>query len=278
MDDTEIKKLLALQSREAVQRSWLCPDEIQLAAYVDQRLGDAARNPIEKHVAGCDFCLSQVAFLTQAADSTDNVETPAQLVSKARRLVSQKPGSILNWRWRWAVSAAAVACFALLFVLVALQMRKSRSVSVAGPLIAQQTTPELPASVQPTVAAPTSRSEPAAPMPTPKSKSIQAPAVRSKASAELLPKLITPRDGAILRRTDLDFQWAPVSEAIFYEVRIMSTEGSLVFEGQTEDTRIKLGSAAPLVAGTKYFVSIRAHLRQGKTANSGVVSFQLAAR
>jgi hypothetical protein len=278
MDETEIKKLLAVQPRESVQRSWHCPNESQLAEYVKQGFSDAARNSIEKHITHCDFCLSQVAFLTQAEDWADASEAPAQLVSKARQLVSQKPKSILNWDWRWAASAAAVAGFALLFVIVALQWRKSQSESVAGPLIAQQTTPEPPALTQPRVTPPVSRTEPTAPLPTAKAKSMPPPTVRSKAGAQLLPKLTTPRDGAVLRRSDLDFQWEPVSDAIFYEVRVMSTEGNLMFEGQTEETRLKPGPTAPLVPGTKYFVVIRAHLRQGRTANSSVVSFQLAGR
>jgi hypothetical protein len=279
MEDTEIKKLLRVQSRLAGRRGWRCPDEVQLAAYVAQRLSSSARNSIEAHVADCDFCLSQVAFLTQSADWANSVDVPANLLSGARSLVARKPSRGINWGWRWAVSTAAVACFALLFFLVALQLRRQQSVSPpSGPLVAQQTSPERVPSPQITVASPPSRPEPTQPVQTPKAKSTQAPMVRSKTAEDLLPKLISPRDGAVVRREDLEFRWEPVSDAIFYEVRVMSAEGDLVFEGQTENTRLKLGSSAPLVPGTKYFVVARAHLRQGKAAKSGLVSFRLAAQ
>lgn len=276
MEDTEIKKLLQVQSGQAGRRGWRCPDEIQLAAYVAQRLSSSARTSIEAHVADCDFCLSQVAFLTQSADWANSEEVPAQLLSGARKLVTRKPSKVINSGWRWAAATAAVACFALLFVLVALQLRKHQSVSTTSPLVAQQTSPELVASPQITVAPPALRLEPSQPVQTPKAKSTQTPVVRSKTAEDLLPKLISPRDGAVVRREDLEFRWEPVSDAIFYEVRVMSAEGDLVFEGQTEDTRLKLGSTAPLVPGTKYFVVARAHLRQGKAAKSSLVSFRLA--
>lgn len=277
MEDTEIKKLLQVQSGQAGRRGWRCPDENQLAAYVAQRLSSSARNSIEAHVADCDFCLSQVAFLTQSADWANSEEVPAHLLSGARKLVTRKPSKVINLGWRWAATTAAVACFAVLFVLVVLQLRKQQSVSTtSGPLVAQQTSPELVASPQITVAPPALRLEPSQPVQTPKAKSTQTPVVRSKTAEGLLPKLISPRDGAVVRREDLEFRWKPVSEAIFYEVRVMSAEGDLVFEGQTEDTRLKLGSTAPLVPGTKYFVVARAHLRQGKAAKSSVVSFRLA--
>lgn len=277
MEDTEIKKLLQVQRGQAGRRGWRCPDENQLAAYVAQRLSNSARNSIEAHVADCDFCLSQVAFLTQSADWANSVEVPAHLLSGARNLVARKPSRGINWGWRWAATTAAVACFALLFVLVALQLRQQRSVSTtSGPLVAQQTSPELVASPQITVASPPSRPQPSQAVQTPKAKSTQTPVVRSKTAEDLLPKLISPRDGAVLRREDLEFRWEPVSDAIFYEVRVMSVEGDLVFEGQTENTVLKPGSTAPLVPGTKYFVVVRAHLHQGKAAKSNVVSFRLA--
>lgn len=277
MEDTEIKKLLQVQSGQAGLRGWRCPDETQLAAYAAQGLSSSARNSIEAHIADCDFCLSQVAFLTQSADWANSVEVPAYLLSLARSLVARKPSRGVNWGWRWAATAAAVACFAVLFVVTVLQLRTPQP--LRGPsdaIVARQTLPEPVNSPQITVASAPSRLETSHPVQTPKAKSFQPPVVRNKTAGDLLPKLLSPRDGAVVRREDLEFRWESVSEAIFYEVRVMSAEGNLVFEEQTGDARLKLGSTAPLVPGTKYFVVVRAHLRQGKAAKSGLVSFQLA--
>lgn len=277
MEDTEIKKLLQVQRGQGGRRGWCCPDEIQLAAYVAQRLSGPARNSIEAHVADCDFCLSQVAFLTQSADWANSVDVPANLLSGARNLVARKPSRGINWGWRWAATTAAVACFALILVVIVLQLRRQQSVSTtSGPLVVQQTLPERVPSPQITVVAPPSSPEPSQPVQPPKAKATQTSVVRSKTAEDLLPKLISPRDGAVVRREDLEFRWEPVSEAIFYEVRVMSAEGDLVFEAQTENTRLKPGSTASLAPGKKYFVVARAHLRHGKAAKSSFVSFRLA--
>ena len=277
MEDPEIKKLLQVQSGQAGRRGWRCPDEIQLAAYVAQRLSSSARNSIEAHVADCDFCLSQVAFLTQSADWANSVEVPAPLLSGARKLVARRPSRVINRGWRWAATTAAVACSALVVVVIVLQLRRQESVSTtSGPLVAQQNRPEPVTSPQIAVAPPAPQLAPSQTVQTPKTKSPQTPVVRSKTAADPLPKLISPQDGAVVRREDLEFRWEPVSDAIFYDVRIMSAEGNLVFVEQTEDTRLKPDSTAPLVPGTKYFVVARAHLRQGKAAKSSVVSFRLA--
>ena len=276
MQDSEVKKLLQLQRRQAGRRSWCCPDEIQVAAYVARRLSDPARNSIEAHVADCDFCLSQVAFLTQSGEWANSVDVPANLLAGARNLVARKPTRGINWGWRWAVSAAAVVCFA--FFLVALQLRRQQVTRPSGSLVAQQTSPESIPSPQIVAASPPSRSETSQPVQSPKSKTTQTqtPMVRSKTTEELLPQVISPRHGAVVRREDLEFRWEPVPEAIFYEIRVMSVEGDLMFEGKTEDTKLKLSSTAQLVPGAKYFVVARAHLRQGKAAKSNLVSFRLA--
>jgi hypothetical protein len=275
MEDGEIKKLLQAQPGQA-ERRWRCPDETKLAAYVSQRLSGSARNSVEAHVADCDFCLGQVAFLTQSADWVSAEAVPTQLMSRARKLVTSAPRKPINLGWRGAVSAAAVACFALAFVLLALQLRKQPSVfPTTGPFIAQAS-PQPVASPQITVAPPALSLESTRPVPTPKLRSTQTPMVRGATVAELIPKLISPRDGAVIRRENLEFRWEPVSEAISYEVQIMSAEGDVVFAGQTENTILKPGSTAPLVPGMKYFATIRAHLRQGKAAKSSLVSFKLA--
>lgn len=277
MEDKDIEQLLQVKQVDAGRRGWRCPDETQLAAYVAQRLNVSPRNTLEAHLADCDFCLGQVAFLAQSADWTNLENVPAHLLRRAREVVARKSAKTINLGWRWAATAAALACFALLFVVVALRLRTQDSVSrPSDALVAQQTSPE------PVISPPTAAASPPARLPgtlpgqAPPAKSSQTPTVRSVVAEGMLPKLITPRDGAMLRRENLEFRWQPVSDAIFYEVRVMSVEGDLVFEGQTETTNLKLDSITALVKGTKYFVRVRAHLRLGKAAESSVVSFRIA--
>lgn len=272
--EEEIKKLLQSQRDPDEHRGWSCPDEIRLAAYVDQNLSGSERNSVEAHIADCNFCLDQVAFLTKSSAWQDAEEIPAGLLSKARNLVRGKRGKAVNWGWRWAVASAAFTGLVLLVGVVALQRRGRELLPTDQTLVAKNS--PTPAEPVPIVEPSTLRPKPTPDKQIPKAKSQQPSEVRSDPSAALLPKLLSPRDGAAVKREDLEFRWAPITEAIFYDLRITTAEGDVVFEEQTEDTVLKPGSVASLIPGTKYFATIRAHLPSGKTVNSGVMSFRLA--
>ena len=276
MDITKIKQLLRFQTREDLRRGWRCPDEMELAGYVSGPGDSQNKKSIETHLADCDFCISQVAFLTRSAEWNDAVDVPASMLSRARNLVVGKPNRLNRWNWqsnwRWTATAAALASLALLVVVIALQWQKS----LTGPddgFVALDNPPVPVPSTRITTPSPERREAEA---PSRKVKPAQSPIVRSEGPDELTPKLIMPSNGAILQSRNLEFKWAPVSDVIFYEVRIMSADGDLVFEQRTENTSLKPGAGAQLSPATKYFVSVRAQLRQGKASKSSVVSFQVA--
>ncbi|HEX6626207.1 MAG TPA: hypothetical protein VF064_20995 [Pyrinomonadaceae bacterium] len=80
----------------------------------------------------------------------------------------------------------------------------------------------------------------------------------------------------MLKRGVAEFRWQPAADALFYEVFVVTAAGDIVLEQRSEATRLPLPADAPLTPGAKYFVWIRAHLREGKTVNSSVVSFRVA--
>ncbi len=249
MEDTEIKKLLRVQ-KQSGERGWRCPDEIQLAAYVTKRLDSSARSSVESHIADCDFCLSQV--------------------------LTRKPANTVNWGGRWISATAAVACLILLAVVVVVQLRRRETVSPSnGPFIAEKIEPPPVASPQFASTPPALRPEPSPATQVPKAKSTRTGEVRSMTPKEIIPRLLSPKEGAAVRWEDLELRWQPVSDTIFYEIRLMSASGDVVFAQQTENTSLKPGIAGSLVPGTKYFIIVSAHLREGKTIKSGVVSFRL---
>src|SRR5215467_13452037 len=88
-----------------------CPDENQLAAYVDQQLIGAERERVESHLAKCDPCLQQVGFLTNQTQITAE-PAPAWLLQHAKQLMTLPLGTspVL---WRWAVAAAVIAVVAI---------------------------------------------------------------------------------------------------------------------------------------------------------------------
>jgi hypothetical protein len=274
MDEQDLKELLQSRGIKTARRGWRCPDETQLAAYVDLKLQGSTREFVEKHVADCDFCLQQISFLAQAADWTEAVEVPAPVLRGARDLVPRKSRSMANWRW--AAASAAAACLVLLLGFIALRFRTQPAVNApSGPLVAQQHQPDI---------APVPRTTPALPRPAPthtteKPRSAEpvAPETR-RPGQDLLPTIIFPHNDATLQRTELDFRWQPFPDTVFYDIRVVTAEGDLILESKTEDTHLRIADNIPLQPGTKYFVSVRAHLRQGTTVKSGMVSFRISER
>lgn len=271
MDEKDLKELLRGRRNRAFRRGWRCPDDMQLAAYVDCQLGGADRESVEAHVADCDFCLSQVSFLAQAADWTASAEIPTPGLGRARNLVPRRAGSTMNWGWRWAAASAAAACVVLLVVFVALRLRTQQVVNPpSGPLVAQQRQPDMVSQTTPVIPrpVPTHSAEKRGPV---------APVIR-RGAQDLSPTVVFPRNGATLRRSELDFRWESLADAVFYDIRVVTAEGDLVLESKTEDAHLRMADDIPLQPGAKYFVSVRAHLREGKTVKSSIVSFRISER
>ena len=280
MEENDLKDLLMSQRNRPLRRGWRCPNETQLAAYADCQLDSAAREFVEAHLADCDSCLGQVSFLVQSADWADVAEVPAQMLARARNLVPARPVRVTMWGWRWTAAVSTTACLVLIIaVILAVKLSKRESVSAPEvPLVAQQREPEIAPfpNTLPAPAAPGSAPAVRTTAPKPKPVRPTAPSLRNQERNGALPKLIFPRDGAVLRRGELAFRWQRISDALFYDVRVLTADGDLVFESKTEDTRLQPASDVPLPAGAKYFVLVRAHLRQGRTATSSIVSFRIS--
>jgi hypothetical protein len=246
---------------------------VQLAAYVDHQLPASSREIVGDHVADCEFCLNQVAFLSQAGDWADAEMVPARLLGRARDLAPQKAG-MTAWGWRWPAATTAAACLLLVFALIALRFWKDPRANVPSePLVAQQHPEMVPA--PPATPAILSHN----PVPSPgklRSPEPVAPEIRSQAHNPS-PTMIFPRYGARVRRSELDFRWEPFPDAAFYDITVATAEGNLVLETKTEDTHLRIPDDIQLQPGAKYFVSMRAYLRQGKTVKSSIVSFSVSA-
>jgi len=75
-----------------------CPDEHDLAAYVEQQLIGAERERVESHLAKCDRCLQQVGFLVKNADGVAR-PVPARFLAGAKQLDTAAPrNSPIAWQ------------------------------------------------------------------------------------------------------------------------------------------------------------------------------------
>jgi hypothetical protein len=226
-----------------------CPDEHQLAAYVDQQLIGAERERVESHLAKCDSCLQQVGFLIKQAEGVA-APAPVWLLRRAEQL---QTAARRNWpaAWKWA-SAAAVIAFVAISAAV---WREARPNHV-------EERPAIVATAQ----------QPQAPDMPNNAISETETSVRSGWPHVSLPTVRSPQPGATVHASDFVIRWEPIANAAAYEVRVVTAGGDLVWSKRVQQTSVNPPSQI-LRPGMKYFVWVRALLPDGKTQQSAAISF-----
>lgn len=260
MNEGEFVRLLAELPRRGEVRSWGCLSDTELAAYVDGGLKGRAKQRAEEHLADCGPCLEQIRFLVRA-DEGEALETvPHHLMEQALALGRRK--TFVRWPLRWGTVAAATAAAAVVLVL--------RTPSPEAP-----TVPPLPV-VVPTNEAPAGVPPPGpARVPAPAPAQPELPKVRSRSAGPIELEQISPPPDSVVPRGSLEFRWRPVPRSLFYEVRLATAEGDLIWEGKATDTSLRPPDDLPLQGARKYFVWVRAYLPEGKTVRSRALAFSV---
>lgn len=225
-----------------------CPDEHDLAAYVDQQLIGAEREQVESHLAKCDSCLQLVGFLMKQSQVVAGA-VPASLVHRAEQLeTSAYEDASFSWKW---VSMAAVIAIVAIGVVVSRKVR---------PRIEEQ--PAIVSTAQ----------QQSAPIIRDKKKSGADAAVRSVSPPASLPRVLSPQPGAIVHPSDFTIRWEAVPNAVAYEVRVVTADGDLVWHKQVHENSV-IPPRQMLRPGLKYFVWVRVWLAEGKTQQSAAIGF-----
>jgi hypothetical protein len=99
-------------------------------------------------------------------------------------------------------------------------------------------------------------------------------AVRGSAD-EAGPRLITPAAEAVIDATRLELRWTVVPTAVFYEVRITTDDGDLVWSGRASASEIRIPTGVSFSPGRRYFAWVTAHLAGNRTLRSAAVPFQV---
>ena len=241
--------------------SWRCPAEEQLAAYVENRLTEQRRQRIEGHVSKCAHCLGHVAFLLKVGE-LQAPEVPADLLRRVQQPPVELPRSGPLWRW-----APVGALAASLAIAVSIMVRQPDH-----PLPQRPSTPAAPA-----VAADHSSGQRLTAQTLPESQLPRTPGrqTRNANSLAAAPLLIAPRAGSVVDRTDFELRWKDVPRALFYEVRIATSEGSLVWKTRVEQTSLRVPAEIQLRPGQSYFVWVRAYLPEGKVVRTEASPFSV---
>ncbi len=249
MSDEDLSKRLFGNSNDQIpHRRWSCLTDHTLAAYADGGLGNLRKPWVEFHLAGCQRCRVLVAEAVKAQTEMDLPLPPGELRWKAIGLAGR---SSAPRRRVWAPAGALVV--AALLVAVAVLLRKP-----------EQLITQLPPSPSAPLLA---KSEPAVAPRIPVRE-----IVRKNTSEEPLPSIVLPRPDSVVTRERLKFAWKPIPHSRYYEVRVVTTDGDLVWEGQTEKSDLQPPSDVALQNGS-YFVWITAYLADGRVAKSSPVKF-----
>lgn len=267
--ERKLRRFFKTHSKIRDRRRWGCLSESDIAAYVDHRVTGGEKDRIEAHLAGCDFCLGQAAFLARLNEAPIPASVPISLLSRAQELARPRSRLGFGWPWRWEAVAATVAGLAVVAIL---SLRNPER--VVPPL--QPPTVAAPASQAPSGTTPEAPSVPAPSVP---SASAPVPTVRQGTTtpSRSTPALIFPRPNTTLPAGQIEFRWIGVRSALYYEVRLVTADGDLVWEYRTEGTSAALPADVNLPTGQKYFVWVQAFLAEGKTVKSTAVAFTPAA-
>jgi len=239
MNPEELESALK-DAPETARRGWRCPANEVVSAYTDGALDANGRAVFENHLAGCGFCLGQVAALAKLS-AEPPPEVSNSLLTRAMEIVPGMPAR-RSPRWQWGLAAAATAG---IVIMIAPLMRNGHVMRDSH--------------------------APAPPVPEP--RDIR----RAPSYASARPEIEFPREDAAVNAADLEVRWTPLEGTLFYEVTVVTPEGDIVWQAQADAPHLRLPPAAPLMAGHMYYVSVRAYLAQDKTVQSTPVRFDLSA-
>lgn len=238
MNRVELKSMLR-RSTDATERQPDCPVDEKLASFMDGGLSEQELEHLMNHLADCTFCLERVGMLSRARDADTPARVPELLLTRSRKLAAPRQtaaarNDTFGVAARWAAAAAVVLAIGL----------------VARPALVPD------------------------PQSTPAGQ--QVPDYRQTRNFNpnaLGPGILSPPEGATISSRNGLFRWSTVPDSLYYQVRIVSDEGDLVWQERVDGTEWTLPPSLALVPGAEYFVRVDAYLTESKALNSDFVAF-----
>lgn len=236
-----------------------CPDVARLAAFVDQAAG-ADEAPIVHHLARCQDCRAQIAFLMRMQRSAPEMQVPSAWLRKVEAITADpaKASPMRSW--------VPIGVLAVVAVVVAVMLVRPLSHVSAPPV--RVTTP----TQQPQVVA----SAAPAPRPFTTDRKKEREVVRGSKPAVSL-RITAPAEGSHIAPGS-NIRWHGVENSMFYEVNLLSADGELLWKAKVEAAQADLPADIAIPTERKCFLLIRAYLPDGETVESGPVGVVLQPR
>ena len=243
MEREKLSELLHILPTGAARRGSDCPDDNVFAAYLDRELPAAEHQQIAMHVADCDFCLSQAGLMTRLQKSATEFAPGEFAMARAKRLGKHFKRAAISDAGRWASAAVILLAVFLIFRLdpSGIEQQDNAASSPAGLI----------------------------------SGTIDGRDTRNHSPAKLELQVLAPVDGAALDPGTLTFAWNGIPGSLYYDVRIVTDSGDIVWQSKVETTRLNLPDSLQLEPDTDYFFRVDAHLASAKDISSPHVLFSI---
>jgi Putative zinc-finger len=233
----------------SASRTWRCPKEELLAAYLEGTMAVQGKSRLESHLADCERCRILVADIVKLRRLEPPL-LPLGLMQRALMLCSPKSRAR---RWRWIFVPAAATAAVLFAAIVINNRRTPQPIAALSP----------PASSAPLIA----KSQ----TPLERSPSVE-DVVRKGTVPGLSPTVISPQSDGVITSIKATFRWSPVALSRYYEIHLTRQDGDLIWEANSEKTVLRLPGDITLKNGP-YFVWITAYLQDGRVAKSQPTKF-----
>ena len=247
--DEDFSAMLMGTEQELPKRKWTCPGDATIAAYVDGVLGKLGTRWTEFHLSSCPRCRLLLAGVVKTQREAHSPLPPVELMQRAISLAQRRPAAPRRWIWVAATTTAATVLFAASTIV----LHRPEQLTL---LLPRAPSPPLIAKSEPPVAARARVPE----------------ILRKPRTGEVIPSILSPMPDSVVATGQLHFSWKPLSQVRDYAVRVVTADGDLVWEGQTEKSSLQFPPDVRLAAGS-YFVWITANLADGRSAKSSPVRF-----
>lgn len=243
MDKEQLSNWLRSLPVNAELRRPDCPDDYQLAALVDKQLPGEAGKQIALHLSDCNYCTTQVSLLKRLHGPVPEKPVDEFVIARANRMGKNKKRPTIRYVSRWASAAVIVLAISLIFRWNLSDQDTSDAINTIIPDPGSQVTEQrLTRNLNPDI---------------------------------LEPRILSPSNGAKVQPEALTFSWSEVPGSLYYDVRIVTDEGDLIWQAQAEGTEVGLPEQLHLKPDTEYFFRVDAYLASAKRISSKHVLFSI---
>jgi len=205
MNHDKLMEKIRLLAVDVASQTPDCPDDHQIAAFMQDASSLKDGERLTAHIAACDFCIGRVGRIHRLNLLGSGGSVSDIALARARRLgsTSALPRQLRRW------AAAAVVVLALT-VIIGRNVPEFTGLTV---------------------------SEPASSAESSQSDDRQA---RNFNPNVLRPRIIAPLEGASIDTGETLFRWTEIPGSLYYDIRLVSGDGEMIWQDRVEDTVWKI--------------------------------------